>query len=363
MIKVLQVTGGLNTGGLETVAMNIVRYSDPSRISFDFLVYGDQEGAYEKEARERGCRIIHLKEARNHIELYRMIQRTITEYGPYDIVYSHSFFNSGIIVKAAQRAGVKKCVAHAHQAERPIDRRIDRRVFYAAMRKWLNKYADIRIACSSAAGKHVFGEKSSFTVVLNGIEIDRFRYNADDRQRIRAELGIDEEAFLIGNIGRISPAKNHRFMVDVFSETVKTDPTSRLLLVGDGPLREETEEYIKEKGIRDKVIMTGRRHDVPELLSAMDLFLIPSIHEGVGISAIEAQASGLITLASNNIPKEVRASHLLRFLPLDQGVQPWVDAIINNEHLPIRADVREELVFSGYEISKCMKQIENCLLT
>ena len=364
MIRVLQVTGGLNTGGLETVAMNVARYADPSKVTFDFLVYGSKTGAYEKEAEERGFRVIHTEGRGNPIRQYARIRDALKKYGPYDVVYSHSFFNSGIVVRAAKKAGVKKTIAHAHQAERPVDKRFDRRIFYALMRKWLNRYADVRLACSAAAGKHVFGKDSRFTVVLNGIEIDRFRYSADSRRKIREELGLQEDAFVLGNIGRISPAKNHRFMVDVLCETLKTDPDARLLLVGDGPLRGETEAYIREKGVSDHVIMTGRRHDVPELLSAIDIFLIPSIHEGVGISAIEAQASGLVTLASDTIPPEVKASRLLEFLPIDRGAKVWADAIAAKKaDAGTREDVKAELTASGYDIAGCMKQVEQFLLS
>ena len=363
MIRVLQVTGGLNTGGLETVAMNVARYADPSRVTFDFLVYGDQVGAYEKEAEERGFRVIHISGGGNRVRQYIRIRDTLKKYGPYDVVYSHSFFNSGIVVRAAKKAGVKKCIAHAHQAERPVDRRFDRRIFYALMRRWLNRYADIRLACSSAAGRHVFGKDSSFTVVLNGIDIDRFRYSETGRRKIRKELGLAGDEFVLGNIGRISPAKNHRFMIDVLCEVLKTEPDVRLLLVGDGPLRGATEEYIREKGAGDHVIMTGRRHDVPELLSAIDIFLIPSIHEGVGISAIEAQASGLVTLASDTIPPEVKASRLLEFLPIDRGAKIWADAIAGKRTSLVREDMKAELSASGYDIVRCMKQIEEFLIS
>ena len=361
-IKVLQITGGLNIGGLETVAMNTVRFSDCSRISFDFLVYTSAIGAYEKEAEELGCRVIHMQKPSDYFLFYQALKKIIKKNGPYDVVYSHTFFNSGMAMRAAKACGIKKCIAHAHSEKRFNEASLLRSVFYAVMRNWLNKYADYRMACSVAAGEYVYGRKAKFNVVKNGIDAAKFNFNTKARIKVRAEFGM-ENSFVIGNISRISEAKNHLFLIKIFHELLKIKPNSKLLIVGDGDLRSLVEDEIARLGIEDNVVLTGSRSDVPELLSALDCFVFPSIHEGLGISAIEAQASGLPVLCSDAVPHEVQVTDLLRFKSLKDGEKSWAESIVELSFKRNRESKIREIRKAGYDIKSSVREIEEVLIS
>lgn len=363
-IRVLQITGGLNTGGLETVAMNTVRFSDRSKISFDFLVYTDAIGAYEKEAENLGCHVIHMHKPNNYFTFYQELKKTFKENGPYDVVYSHTFFNSGIAMRAAKACGVKKCIAHAHNTERFKDRALLRSLFYKVMRCWLNKYADYRLACSAAAGAYVYGDGAEFKVIRNGINVDNFVFNQEAREKTRTELSLGD-SFVIGNISRISEAKNYLFLVRTFFELLKNKSNSKLLIVGDGDLRPQVEAEIVKLGLEDKTILTGSRSDVPELLSALDCFVFPSIHEGLGISAVEAQASGLSVLCSDSVPHEVQVTDLLTFKSLKDGEKSWAESIIKLSDIGDKENRKNrvrEIREAGYDIKSSVQEIEAILI-
>lgn len=339
MKRILLVTGSLKRGGLETVAMNIVRWSDKERYKFDFLVYSTEEYAYEKEAKELGCKIIKLELSNIKIVNYiKCIKEVIKDNGPYDIVHTHMYFNSGIVALAARLSGVPICIAHSHSIGRTEEDTIKIKIKQKILRGLIKHNCDILCACSKEAGEHVFG-KSVFRrkgkVVLNPIDFNCFSYNELDRKRIREEFNIDYEKTVLGHVSRLVKEKNQKFLIDILEE-YKKKKDAILLIVGDGEVRESLEEYSREKGISKNVIFTGERSDIGALLSCMDVFLMSSLHEGLGIVMLEAMANGLTCICEDKaIVEEIKSLNQCKVMT-DFKTSDWcekIDKIIDTSRI------------------------------
>lgn len=311
MKRVLLVTGGLDRGGLETVAMQIVRYADRKSYKFDFLVYGSKKYAYEDEAIRLGCRVIRLNYRENrYASYYKEIKNTLKEYGPYDIVHAHIYFNSSIVMRAAKTVGVPLCIAHSHSKKRLEDNGVVKNIAYLIMRKMFKRYADRICACSYEAGTFVFGEeefKKRGSVLLNPVDIDAFAFSENARVRIRKELNINSNQIVIGQVSRLVKGKNQKFLLELLS-SLRERMDVVLLIVGNGIMYEELQRYANKLKIGKIVRFTGERTDVAELLSTMDIFVMTSKYEGLGIVLIEALANGLRCLCEEDaIIEKVRA--------------------------------------------------------
>lgn len=296
--RILLVTGSLNVGGLENVAMDIVRYSDKSQYKFDFLVYGNNKFYYEEEAKKLGCHIIRVSDPQNgYVKFYKELKNAILKNGPYQIVHSHTYFNSGLVVMAAKRVNVPYCIGHSHSIEREGDKKIIKKIVYAFLRKLLQHYCDTFCACSKRAGENVFGKRAfnkKGIVLCNPVNLDQFTYSEKKRQHIRQLYNIDEKNIVLGNVGRLVLGKNQKFLIDIISEINSEEYV--LLLVGDGKERKNLEDYARTKKVLKKVIFAGEQYNIDAYLSAMDIFLMSSKHEGLGIVLIEAMVNGLLCI-------------------------------------------------------------------
>lgn len=353
MKKILLVTGSLDMGGLETVAMQIVKSSDPQCYKFDFLLYDNKQYFYEKEALKLGCNILRIPQPRkNYFSYYKNIKRIIQDKGPYDIVHTHVYFNSSIVVCAAKKCGVPLCIAHSHSIRRKEDNKLTKKIAYFIMRKILNKYSDKFAACSSQAGRHVFGEKEfgeKGQVILNPVDIKKYSYSLEARNRIRKELKISSEQVVLGQVGRLVEGKNYKFLIDLFNKYQKYHDAV-LLIVGEGKLRKELETYTKTLNIFSKVRFTGNREDIPEILSSMDIFVMTSLHEGLGIVLLEAMANGLKCLCEDKaIVDEVKSIKSCKTIS-GYNVEEWcdmIDKIVNDRQESSRKSQKELEMFSS----------------
>lgn len=354
-IKVLQVTGSLRIGGVETVAMNILRYIDKEKYEVDFLVYGDKEGEYESEAKKLGAKILRAPLPRKgYIKFYKDIQSLLVKNGPYDIVHSHVLFNSGIVMKAAESLDIPRRISHAHDNLSHTSISWPKKIYNKIMRNWLLKYSTDFLACAKDAGDYLFSEyefNRRGNVLNNGINVEKFAYSSLNREKIRKELRI-EDKLVVGNIARLSEQKNQLFLLDVFKKVHQVNNQTVMLIVGEGELRKKLENKIKELKLEDNVIMTGSRTDIPELLSSMDIFVLPSIHEGLGIVLIEAQANGMPCIAPKNIvPDEAEILENFQFIELDANEDKWAQIILNNLDNQNRINKSIELIKSvGYDV-------------
>lgn len=363
-IKVLQVTGSLRVGGVETVAMNLLRYIDKNKYDFDYLVYGNDVGEYENEAIELGARILRVPLPKEGYKaFYNSVCATLEKNGPYDIVHSHVLFNSGIIMKAAAKSNVPRRISHAHDNLTYLKLPLNKKIYNAVMKRWLIRYSTDFLACANAAGDYVFGNKEFISrgkVLYNGIDVEKFIFSNKDREKIKKEFNIENKV-VIGNIGRLAKQKNHKFLLEVFKKVNNKLNDATLLIIGDGELRGELEDKIKELNLEEHVIMTGTRSDIPSLLSAMDLFILPSIHEGLGIVLIEAQANGLPCIVPKGIvPEESKILRSFRFLDEDSNIEEWANAIIKGLQETNRNDnAVNEVNEVGYNVKNIGEEIDS----
>lgn len=308
MKKILIVSGSLKTGGLEKVAVNCMKYANRYRLQFYFLVFDTSIGEYEHMVTTLGGKIIRITCSSNPIKYYLTIKNVIKEYGPFDIVHSHVFFNSAIVLLAAKKCGVRQRIAHSHSIQR-ADTSWIKKLIYKVMRIMLNVTATQKCACSTQAGIYLFGPSflRNGMIIPNIIDADKFVFNENERLRIRCALKILPNEIVLGQVGHLAKAKNQLFLLDLFHDLLG-DIDAKLVIVGDGTMRDTLKMKILEYNMADKVILTGNRDDVPALLSAMDLYLCTSTNEGFGIVILEALANGLRCVAEcNAIVDEVKS--------------------------------------------------------
>ncbi|MDR6121920.1 glycosyltransferase involved in cell wall biosynthesis [Bacillus sp. SLBN-46] len=314
-IRVLHVVVNMNRGGAETLLMNLYRNIDRSKIQFDFLTC--KEGVFDQEIKELGGtihRIPYINEV-GHFSYIKALNNFFSTYNDYTIVHSHLNRMSGVVVRAAKKFGIRYCISHSHNTGGEGGVLSKAYKWYSGL--FIPYHSDYTFACSEAAAKWLFGSKSNQAKLLkNGIEPEMFTFSSDIRMRIRQELGIDDQ-IVFGHVGRFTKQKNHKFLVEIFAEFVKRKPNSILLLCGDGVLRNDIEKRVCELNIQDKVKFLGVRSDINQLLQAFDLFLFPSLHEGLPVTLIEAQAAGIPCLISDEITDEVDLGlGLMKFLNL-----------------------------------------------
>ena len=347
-IRILHIVTHMNRGGLETMIMNYYRHIDRNKVQFDFLVHRKSYADYDAEIESLGG-IIHRLPPLNPFSFkYRAaLNHFFAAHKEYQIVHCHLDCMAGFPLKFAQKNGIPTRIAHSHSSNQDKNLKYPLKLYY---KKKIPKYSTVQMACSDAAGKWMFGGYP-FTVINNAIDTELYRYSVDTRNAVRNELGIDNNAKVVGHVGRFCPVKNHSFLLEVFAKIKEQLPSAVLLLVGDGELRANIESKIQTMGLSDSVIMTGVRSDVPHLLQAMDVFLFPSLYEGLGISVIEAQTAGLPCVVSHTVPPECMITNLVQKISLDETVAVWSQHILNTIFVP-RLCTLEEIQKAGFDIQQ-----------
>lgn len=330
-IKILQVHGRMRMGGIETFLMNMLRHIDREKFEFVFLTYTDSDKRhdFEDEIEALGSRIVKIKDNRvlRPLRFIADIKQVIRAEGV-DVVHCHSVSSTVHALVAAKHAKVKIRIAHSHNTGLLMSLPpILRSVFQSITRALLLKYANTLLACSQPAGNALFGRKPSFIVMENGIEVDEFKFSEKDRLDVRSELNIQKNTFVMTNIARLSKSKNPLFLVDIFHAYRKKHPDSKLVLVGDGDMRLQVEQHAQSLGIAQHVILAGRRRDANRLYSASDVLVSPSLHEGLMITLIEAQVSGLPCLVSEHVPQDGNITERVSYMSLADTAEEWAKAI------------------------------------
>lgn len=352
-IRVLHVVTHMNRGGLETMLMNYYRNIDRSQLQFDFLVHREKRADYDDEIESLGGRIYRLPPLNPFDLTYRRkLQQFFLKHPEYKIVHSHIDCMSAIPLKAAKKAGIPVRIAHSHNNNQDKDAKYILKLLY---KHCISQYATKLMACSQAAGEWMFGDRE-FVVLNNAIDAKDYQYNQKVREIQRNALGIALDNFVVGHVGRFSPQKNHEFLIDVFAELIKKGEAT-LLLVGDGDLRDCIYKKACQLGIERRIIFTGVRNDVADLLQAMDVFVFPSYYEGLGIVVIEAQASGLPCLISDGVPVECKKTDLVQQIPLSEGAKAWATAIVSVDGTR-RRNTYEEIKASGYDIVENARKLQ-----
>ncbi len=358
-IRVLHYVGKMDRGGIATFIMNLYRKIDRERVQFDFAVHGDQAGDFQEEISKLGGRFHYFPHMRKNPLKYRAAWRKFWKEngGDYGAFHMHTNSLANIIaLEEAERAGVPVRIVHSHNSMANKGRL-----------QWLNDFLHKRhqariprlathlFTCSDKAAQWLFGGTSVGELVVqqinNGVDVEAFRFDEAKRKKIRDELSLGD-AKIIGHIGVFLPVKNHRFLIDVVERAFERDRAARCLMIGDGPLRAEMEEIVRQKNLENVVVFLGVRRDIPDLLSAMDAFLMPSLYEGLPVSLVEVQANGLPALVSDTITKDVRLKDNLQYLDLAAGPDAWAEKALEMIDGGLRNDDPSRVIERGFDITK-----------
>jgi glycosyltransferase involved in cell wall biosynthesis len=332
---VLHVVGGMVRGGVETWLMHVFRNIDRSRYRMDVAVHTTMPCAYDGELRSLGIRILPCTGPSWPISYAVRFSRLLKENGPYDVVHSHVYHYSGFVLRLAYQAGVPIRIAHSHNDTR-VTRAKDgllRRCYVALASRWIRQYATCGLAASRRAAEALFGpqweEDPRWRTLYYGHDLRPFETEVDPAA-VRRELGIPPHARVVGHVGRFHEQKNHKFLVEIARQLASRDPQIVFLLVGDGPLRPAIAALAREAGLGDRVKFALVRADVPRLMKgAMDVFLLPSLHEGCPLVLAEAQAAGLPCIISDVIAEEADVvGSLMTRLSVTQPAQVWAEAVL-----------------------------------
>lgn len=322
-IRVAQIVGKMNGGGVEAVVMNYYRHIDRSKVQFDFLVDSDSTLIPREEIESLGGRVFEIPPYQHVVEYQRELQRLFKQEG-WKIVHSNINALSVFPLRAAKKAGVPVRIAHSHSTSGKGE--YAKNALKAVLKTQSNRYPTHRFACSKFAGEWLFGKAAHFEVVYNAIDLDRFCFNAEARAQARADLGLVGNQFAIGHVGRFTAQKNHAFLIDVFAEVAKRRDDAVLLLVGTGEAGASVKALVDERGLTDRVKFLGQRSDVNCLYQAFDAFVLPSLYEGLCLVGVEAQVAGLPCLFSDAITREVDVTGESCFLPIDHS-KAWIEAL------------------------------------
>lgn len=339
--------------------MSIYRRLDRSNFQFDFAVNTEEPCEFDSEIRALGGRVFgHPAPAEAGFRRWgKAFERTLREHGPYTAVHSHIHFFSGYALETARKAGIPRRLAHSHSSQ---DGRADslRRCAYRLwMRRLIRDHATHMLGCSRAACESLYGPScwrdSRVRVFPNAIDPSSFEFISPDRCSLRKRLSLPAEGFLVGHVGRFHPVKNHRRLLDIFGAVRERRPEAHLVLAGEGPLRPEIESLIREKELENAVHLLGLRDDVPVVLGALDVFVFPSLYEGLPIALLEAQAAGLPCVVSDTVPPEADVKMgLVRFVNLKSSDKTWADQVMIGLKSAGVAwpDRKEALQVAGYDI-------------
>ncbi len=345
--------------------MNYYRNIDRNKIQFDFICDADSTNIPKDEIESLGGKVIICPPYQKVFKYIKFLEKLFKE-NKYKIVHSNINSLSVFPLYAAKRAGVPIRIAHSHSTANKKE--LKKTLIKNMLRPFSKKYANVYFACSELAGRWLFGNKTfdegKVTIINNAIDVEKFVYNEDIRKKVRNELKekckseINDDTLVVGHIGRFVKQKNHEFLIDIFNEIHKRKENSVLMLVGQGPLQKEIEEKVNKLGLQDCVLFLGQRNDANELYQAMDVFVLPSLYEGLGMVLIEAQYAGLNCYCSEAVPKEAYISGLLKKLLLSDSPSLWAETILQNYNNFTRKNSSKEFENNGFEIKREAKKLE-----
>lgn len=350
-IRVLNMFTIMDRGGAETMVMNYYRHIDRTKVQFDFLVHREQRGAYDDEIERMGGRIYRMCPVYpQNFSRYKRDLRTFFRAHPeYKIIHSHMSELGYFAFREAERQGVPVRICHAHNAPHGFNAKMIIRTYF---KKRMMPYLTHLFMCGEESGKWLYGEKNKtrFIMLNNAIDAAVYSFDASKREKMRRQLGLADE-LVIGHVGRFNPQKNHPFLLNIFAALLKKEPNAVLLLVGGGADMPKTQAKAQELGIAEHVRFLGVRSDVADLMQAMDVFVFPSLYEGLPVTMVEAQASGLPCIISDKVPPEcILTDGLVNIMPLSASPEAWAEKILTMRAVQ-RTDRHEEIAAHGFDIS------------
>lgn len=361
-VRILHVVVNMNRGGAETLIMNLYRNIDRSKVQFDFLTC--KKGVFDSEITRLGGRIYRIPYVTEigHSKYIKSLEYFFSAHKNYKVVHSHMDKMSGFILRSAAKAGIPFRVAHSHNtsSEGGIIAKLYK--WYAGS-KILNNATHL-VACSKKAANWLFQKNADKALILkNGIDCNKFQFSNEIRKNIRKELDLPEDYFVVGHVGRFNHQKNHKFLIDVFAETLKENEKSILLLIGEGNLLPAIQTKVNQLNLNDHVRFLGVREDVHQLFQAFDVFVFPSYHEGLPVTLIEAQSAGLPCIISDTITYEVDMGlGTVTYLPINH-LEKWKGTLKSVRKSILRSEkTKKVLINNGYDIKSSASQTQDLYL-
>ena len=352
VVRVAQIMGKWLGGGVEAVVMNYYRHIDRNKIQFDFICDEDSTCIPKEEIEKLGGKVILISPYQKVFKYHKELKKVLKE-GNYKIVHSHINAISVFSLWAAKSAKVPVRIAHSHSTSNKKEWK--KTLLKNILRPFSKVFATDYFCCSELAGRWLFGnrtyDKGKVYLLNNAIDVDKFKYNEKVRKGKRKELNIKDKDLVIGHIGRFVKQKNHEFLIDIFNEIYKQNKNTILLLAGEGPLKEEIEQKVKDLNLEKSVKFLGQRNDANELYQAMDAFVLPSLYEGLPVVGVEAQAAGLPCFFSTDMTKETKVLKTTKFIELTESPQKWASKILKELKNYKRIDTTQEITGNKFNIS------------
>ncbi len=358
MIRVLHVFGGLGTGGTESLIMNWYRNIDREKIQFDFLVRSPDNN-YLAEIEALGGRVYYTASFPRHfLKNYRETKEILAR-KEWAVIHVHG--NAAIYtlpLRLAKKYGYPVRIMHSHNVKTQ-NRYFS--VIHYFNRKAIRKTVTWKLACSESSGKWMYGN-SGFKVLKNAVETERFIFNTETRNKYRKELCLSEQ-FVVGHVGRFAIQKNHGFLLDIFAEIKKLKNNSKLVLVGDGPMKPEIERKADALGLKNDVLFLGRRNDVGAIMSAMDIFVLPSLYEGLPVACVECCANELDAVISEEAyAKEIDELPNVHIFSLKRSAEEWAEFIIDMQNAGAERGKQNLTGNCGFDIKEIVAELSNIYL-
>lgn len=331
--RILYVCGGImNRGGIESYMMNYYRHINREEIQIDFIVHGNQKGVYDDEIIKLGGYIYRVPvKSKDYFGNVRELKKIFNS-GKYKILHTHMDAMNMVVLKIAKQCGIPFRISHSHNTQHLTSNPI-KFILNEYARKNVKKYATHLFACSELAAEWLYGKQSikngNVTIINNAIDFSKYLFSERKRVEMRNNMRISENEIVIGHIGRFDYQKNHIFLLKIFKKYLETNPDSRLILIGEGHLKPKIIELIDEMQISENVLVVGSTDKVEDYLNMFDIFVFPSLFEGLGIVLIEAQVSGLQCITSDQVPKEANITGNVSYLSLDESEKTWSNQIEN----------------------------------
>ncbi len=352
MIRILHSVSNMDRAGIETMLMNYYRNIDRSKVQFDFLCNKKKKGAYDEEILSMGGKIYRTP-GLNPLKFpkyLKYMRELFKEHPEYNIIHAHNGALGVYALYAARKNNIKHRIFHAHGASITFDLKWPLKMF---CRSRLLNNCNHNWTCGIEAARCYFGnknvEKGNYTFVPNAIDVEKFAFSEETRNNIRKENNLKDK-FVIGHIGRFMKQKNHSFLVDIFNEIHKMDSSAVLVFLGDGELEDEIRKKVSSLGLTDSVIFKGNVSNAHEWYQAFDVFVLPSVWEGLPVVGVEAQAASLPCVFSASVTKEIKLTDNAKFISLDDNAKAWADEIIKSKNNSIRKDMTGEISKAGYNI-------------
>lgn len=359
MVKVLQIYPQMNNAGTEKVIMNFYNNINQEKVHFDFLV--NKKGLQDEVIKKSGAKIYYIDNS-NRSKYYESLVKFFND-NNYDVIHVHTQGNMDLILKAARKSNVKCRIIHSHTARQDVPKILKILRLYRNLQ--IEKNATDFFACSTDAAKWLFPHKYKETkIVYNAINIQNFLFDENKRKCIRDKLNITKNEKVIVNIGRFAYQKNHKRIISISKKIIENNKNIKIILVGTGDLQEKIKKEIRKENLEDNFLLLGNRNDVNELLMASDLFLFPTLYEGLGIAVVEAQFSGLKCITSERVPPEADiGTGLLKKINLSADDKIWIKEIEEALSLKYDRNCINKAYNNKFDIKIIAKDIENFYLS